>query len=427
MEKAQIEQDFEIIDNEKNKTSFLYYYKKFIKWFLPNLRINNLKSLSIIVSPLITFIVFFFYYLGYLFLYGYYFGGDKLSLLKVATYIIPFNFKSVILVGSIFFSIFLTTVHSFINLYIGLTKIRFKTFLYGVFFLAIMLFIDYLLLVCLVGSYSQYSSIFLKHIGLWCKLLLALLLLSICIAKKIKEVLFGLLNGFIFTLVIMVIYSFITKNTEVNDIYLFPLLAFIILSSIILVFLNKNKIFFLLFPIIYFVSWWSIISFEVSYLPFRWIFKKTGSSLFTVASMFIVFFLISILIIKVLLKFINFEKISNIIVTIIAKIIAKLTKRINEIPKFAGFIICFILILIIGSVVSNWILLGANSINSEVVTQKNGFVLYYDGKENKSIEGEVVAQSGNTIYISTKDNRLEIVNSEFIRTTSDEKEGLVAK
>lgn len=87
------------IQNEKYKIKNIFNVKKFIEIF------NSSKFASFIVPIIGLLVAYFFYQLGYSFLYGFYFGGNTneyISLIDMIVNPVPFNFKSITAIGIIY-------------------------------------------------------------------------------------------------------------------------------------------------------------------------------------------------------------------------------------------------------------------------------------------------------------------------------------
>lgn len=97
-------------------TTFTSKIKKLISNFLGVNEIKNTKILGLILSLFSAIVIYFFYNLGYAFLYGFYFGGkdDQISIFEIMINPVPFNFKSIVGVG---FVLLVFVCISFILLY----------------------------------------------------------------------------------------------------------------------------------------------------------------------------------------------------------------------------------------------------------------------------------------------------------------------
>ncbi|MBU3131180.1 hypothetical protein KPL40_01845 [Clostridium gasigenes] len=101
-----VESNSETSKNYSNKNIFLRFVIEILNRVFDDSsivkKIENSKWFNKILIVLGAIVLYFFYNLGYAFLYGYYFGGDlddKVPLIDMFVNPIPFNFKSIVFIG----------------------------------------------------------------------------------------------------------------------------------------------------------------------------------------------------------------------------------------------------------------------------------------------------------------------------------------
>lgn len=371
-----------------------------------------------------------FYFLGYLFLYGYYFGGkitEKSSLIQIITVPVPFNFESVIGVGILFTAIFLC----FLPLLMSLIKIlsnkdinKRESLKPLIKFCSVIFLFIFLICSFVVYFFSGTFGFTNFPIYLFIQLLSIFLIMALLYSGKIDALIFGCFNFFALFLLFIVIKSIF--NIEESFIKNNPNNYFslcLVVSAIISVYLNMQVgLFFISFDLIfvgllYKVEYVNLILkkiylFSSSIINTSYIdqYLKDNYTSIILIIILLITYIISLVLLKILQKiFPKHMENNNWIKEFCSKLASIKDVLSNKTRLSVGIIILFISITNIF-----YLIIDCGTYLAKIMPPTLDTIKYYVAEDDNvdqstkihSFEGYVVSCKDNIYYISTADREL---------------------
>lgn len=204
----------ELLKLDRDNNSTYYEIKSALKFRQLLNCIDNSKFSKHILTILGIGIIYFFYQLGYSFLYGYYFGGDgkdTISIIDMVVNPVPFNFKSISAIGLIFlFSLITYLVPLILSIYEH--EVGKKAIYFG-----IHIFMIFLIIILSSGFFwGDYNNIFSKSIDL----ILLLFIIPATVLWLASIFKFGLeypIKSFSLFLYLMIFFSVIINLIDIDE------------------------------------------------------------------------------------------------------------------------------------------------------------------------------------------------------------------
>lgn len=368
----------------ENKSDFIDELRE-VKFKINNGRLGlffkEIPHTKYVLTIIGFFLLYFFYQLGYIFLYGFYFGGDRqFSIFSIMINPVPFNFKSIIGAGA-FWLIYASLIC------IPLILTFYKSNGYA--------FIGFILLS--IAGIISLQYMFLGDVS-------AQLILPITIL--------GTPIFFCYMIFAMVNLGEYIHSTILYTIYYFELLAIFDIISKGEILKNKSIIILLFYTyILIIIPLLNKISSKLKPINRKKIVNWTSSILFVIlvisynGNMKFLFFLYFIItsyaeIIKGDIIEIN----KNILSNYILKKHKKTEKKNIKYNKLINVCIGILCVILVYPVIANVMILYASFIGDRVLANYSSNTIKYefseDGKTFNEKEGIVVAQQGDTYYIS---------------------------
>lgn len=370
---------------------------------------NNLKEGYLVISTILAIISVVFYSFSYVFLYGYYFGGhnkEQMSFINIIVNPVPFNFKSLVIVGVILFIICVVILFSLYNLYQSLKCRNLLGYILHLsIFIIFIIIIHYILYKVFVGSVNFddiYKTWFLAIISLIITVLLNL--------RKIKEVIYGfltvsILNAFIGILGLYI--PLLKYKISINQTFFLLVLLASLLTLGKIVFLKKYVKYLMLFLVLLILTGGllSLIT-NNTYISIS---ASTISSILLMG------------LINYFIKRSVFIKVDNkMLISLyrrIAKVLSTLTSEIFILYNTYIKLITFIALSIYIFMVYGWIFTLGQSTQNNYNDVNNDEINYYTGDSNNPINkviGNIISQKDDVYYISTKERKLVRIKSDVI-------------
>lgn len=387
-------------NQEENK-----YVKGSIVKKIKKVMLNN--NMHIYISALVIVLGYFFYQLGYSFIYGYYFGEKALlgKLLDVMINQIPFDFRLTSIMGAV---ILLIVACFFVELYLYVTnekiEIKFCWMLLHIITIAVL----YLIISFLIGINNQncINSILTTLMIASIVLLILLLMMKWFFTFIYNPSLSHVWNAIMIIIDCKVIYNinyFIIQKIKISNVEMN-------LDNYMLIFFLEIMFFAGLFDYLFF------------YKNRELRIKKYVYMINTIAILmycFIIFNKLGKIIIITIIIIIKTRKKTNKVKIIESNSDNKNKKNMDE-NKGILFIVISIMILILISVYL--VLYGimnilGNAVGKTMQLNSQSKISYYITNKDdnyKVVNGVVVAQSGNTYYISSQNRELIVITSPYV-------------
>lgn len=395
---------------KKDLESFTSIIFNLIRKIFPMLNISDgisMDSTIVIASVILPGTAAFFYALAYLFFYGYYFGGNSsnsLSFITLFIYPIPFNFKSLTLLG-LFLATIVIVIATVLNNLIKSIKTYHVT----------NSIIDLIILFCIIVISSICIDIFfIGKVGgtqwfkVWTYPIIIFLIITLLYSKNIWNLIWGFISGFIIMLSIAIIQAILNiGNIGMNE-RLFWIT--VLLVSYILCFGKFKRIKRIILSSIILVLSIFVIE-EISLLTY------IKPKFLRIMLGLIISLLLSIIIIKLLFKIgLLIKKIEK--QTTLHKIFQKTKKDYINVLKNVGERHTKVLViasLAVYIVVISFSIFNLGVYISETVQSRSFYIIeYFDENNNKGepLTGNIAAFKDDTYYVSDKNKNLIIIKTD---------------
>lgn len=399
----------------KNLQSFTGIILKLIKKIFPMLNISDgisMDSTIVVASAILPGTAAFFYALAYLFFYGYYFGGNSsnsLSLITLFIYPIPFNFKSLTLLG-LFLAIIVIGIATILNKLIKSIKIYHVT----------NSAIDLIILFCIIVISSICIDIFFigrvggtQWVKVWAYPIIIFLIIPLLYSKNIFNLIWGFVSGFIIMLAIAIVQAILNiGNIGMNE-WLFWITGLSV--SYILCFGKFKRVKIIILASIILVLSLFVIE-EISALSY------INPKFLRIMLVFIVSLLLSIIICKLLLRLelfiIKIEK-QNALYKMLRKIKKNCINILKDVcTRYVKLLV--IILLAVYIVVISFSIFNLGVYISGAVQSRSFYIIEYfdeDNKKSEPIKGDIAAFKDDIYYISDKSKNLIIIRTDKIIIT----------
>lgn len=351
----------------------------------------------------IVLLGFVLYTIAYVFLYGFYFGresGDIMSIIQVIINPVPFNFKSLTILG-----LFLVLLLTFVIIVLQrITDSLLNKTIYIISDLVVLI----ILIICtqtaitlvFIGKYN----LSIKYFGVWVFLILTIIYVALSLSGNVFELVYGILGGLLIFFITSLGSYILHMHIQIQiEIYSWIFIGVSLLLSILIVYYKnlKSKI---LYCIVYIVIY--LFAIEIGEI------KVTKLSLFLLA-----------IIILILLVGINFliKKIKKY--SYIQKFIKKRDElqegNTNLLVSGLKFVYKRYKVIFIPGIISAFILYSyflifdlGREISKNMLKTSYDTISYRPINTNvlpEPLRGIVVSQTDNTFYISNESKELIMI------------------
>lgn len=400
--------------NKNNNSVDEEILKRNVSNFVQIIKKPEIKK--ILYSSIIPIVALFFYSLAYLFFAGFYFGGTKdntVPMLELIINPIPFNYKGLILLGSVLLCFFISLTYIGVNLTKSLVLNQRSMTLFCInmslfFFLIILI---HSILYFFLGSHVMTME---RIYGIWAPLLGALLILILLFNKEFTSIITGVIIGFISFIVVALVF----KPREVNStFYIVTVIAGILLlfdpiKNIKKKSLSFGVLFLLSFYVVMNVSLFKSIIIYLSVhinIEFLVLFFSLIVSLFIYITLILVRKMINIKKIMKKLKFFSANKYSKN-----EKLIERYTFLKSYIKTKYIYVGSALVIICEICFMSWWIFRTGVLLHDGLNLNVQNKIVYFDGQKLQAINGKIVLINDGVAYISSEENRLIMIRSNQI-------------